>query len=42
VAVTHILGQGRSEPHPWTAPARIVSGVLSYGAADPGQERFEF
>jgi uncharacterized protein (DUF488 family) len=43
VEVTHILGPARSEPHPWTAAARIVDGELSYtAAAEPGQERFEF
>lgn len=42
VAVTHILGDGRTEPHPWTAAARIVDGELSYtAAAEPGQGRLE-
>jgi uncharacterized protein (DUF488 family) len=29
----HILGPGRSEPHPYTAAASIVEGRLSYAAA---------
>ncbi len=33
VAVIHILSPARSEPHPWTRPARIVDGRLSYEAA---------
>ena len=42
VAVKHILGHGRTEPHPWTAAARIVDGELSYtAAAEPGQGRLE-
>lgn len=42
VAVTHILAQGRTEPHPWTAAARIVNGELSYTAAsEPMQGRLE-
>ena len=30
--VVHILGCGRIEPHPFTEPARIVDGALSYVA----------
>jgi uncharacterized protein (DUF488 family) len=43
VKVTHILGRGRVEPHPWTSAARIASGKLSYaGTEEPGQRRFDF
>jgi uncharacterized protein (DUF488 family) len=28
--VVHIMGEGKSEPHPFTAAARIVDGSLSY------------
>jgi len=30
--VVHILGDGEAEPHPFTEPARIVDGALSYAA----------
>ena len=30
VEVTHIMTQGKSEPHRFTSPARIVEGQLSY------------
>jgi uncharacterized protein (DUF488 family) len=30
--VVHILAGGRTEPHPFTVPARIVDGALSYAA----------
>ena len=30
--VVHILGDGKTEPHPYTAPARIVDGALDYAA----------
>jgi uncharacterized protein (DUF488 family) len=30
VEVTHIMGIGKSEPHPFTTAARIVDGQLSY------------
>ena len=30
IEVTHIMGIGESEPHPFTSAARIVSGKLSY------------
>ena len=43
VDVVHILAPGRTEPHPWTAAARIVDGELSYAAADePQQQGFTF
>jgi uncharacterized protein (DUF488 family) len=28
--VVHILPRGRTEPHPWTGPARIVDGAITY------------
>ena len=28
--VVHILGPDRTQPHPWTAAARVVDGRLSY------------
>jgi uncharacterized protein (DUF488 family) len=34
--VVHILGRGRTQSHPYTEPARIVDGRLSY-ADRPGQ-----
>jgi uncharacterized protein (DUF488 family) len=30
VTVTHILGLGKSEEHPFTSAAQIVNGRLSY------------
>lgn len=30
IEVTHIMGLGKSEPHPFTSAARIVEGQLSY------------
>jgi uncharacterized protein (DUF488 family) len=43
VDVVHILAAGRTEPHPWTAVARIVDGELSYAAAEqPQQQGFGF
>jgi len=30
IEVTHIMGIGKSEPHPFTTAARIVDGQLSY------------
>jgi|SRR5215471_952008 len=30
VKVTHIMGTGKSEPHPFTSAARVVDGELSY------------
>jgi uncharacterized protein (DUF488 family) len=42
VEVTHIVDQGRVEPHPWTAAARIANGKLSYTTAgQPEQGRLE-
>ena len=34
IEVTHILDYGKTEPHPLTSAARIVTGKLSYAAAD--------
>lgn len=31
--VLHIMGAGKAEPHSYTKPARIVSGVLTYRQA---------
>jgi uncharacterized protein (DUF488 family) len=43
IDVIHILGHGRTEPHPWTAAARIVDSKLSYAAAaEPGQQELGF
>ena len=28
--VLHIMGEGKSKEHPYTAPARIVDGALRY------------
>lgn len=30
VSVLHIMGPGNVVEHPWTAPARIVDGQLTY------------
>ena len=32
--VHHIMGPGKEEEHPWTAPARLKGGKLVYGAAE--------
>ena len=37
-SVVHILGAGRTQPHPWTAAARIVDGKLSYRASDEAEQ----
>jgi uncharacterized protein (DUF488 family) len=36
-AVLHIADAGLAQPHPWTAPARIVEGRLDY--SEPGGTR---
>lgn len=41
VDVVHILGTERTQVHPYTEPARIVDGVLTY-AAPGGQGRLDF
>jgi uncharacterized protein (DUF488 family) len=33
VEVEHIVDAGRSMPHTWTAPARLVNGCLTYAPA---------
>ncbi|MGE0797905.1 MAG: DUF488 family protein [Lautropia sp.] len=35
--VTHLAAPGRSEPHPYTAAARVVAGKLDYSAPEPPQ-----
>ena len=40
IEVIHILGPGKTEPHPFTTAARIVDGKLSY-AADAAQLHLE-
>jgi uncharacterized protein (DUF488 family) len=35
--VVHILGRNRTQPHPYTEPARIVEGKLSYATVEPPQ-----
>ena len=30
IDVLHIMGEGKTEPHPFTAAARVVNGELSY------------
>jgi uncharacterized protein (DUF488 family) len=35
--VMHILRDGGLEPHPWTAPARLLDGRLSYPSPAPVQ-----
>ena len=34
VEVTHIVDLGKTQSHPYTPPAKIVNGVLSYGVTD--------
>jgi uncharacterized protein (DUF488 family) len=34
VEVIHLLAEGPGTPHPYTSPARIVDGALSYPAED--------
>jgi uncharacterized protein (DUF488 family) len=40
--VRHILSPDRIEPHPYTKPARILDGEVSYADTLPTQERFDF
>jgi uncharacterized protein (DUF488 family) len=35
--VMHLLGRSRTQPHPYTEPARIVEGQLNYAAEEPTQ-----
>lgn len=37
IEVLHIVDAARTEVHPWTKPARIVDGRLTYTAAPPAQ-----
>jgi hypothetical protein len=30
INVVHIMGEDKSEPHPFTSAARVVNGELSY------------
>lgn len=39
--VVHILDSGKTEPHPYTRPARIRNGMLSYAADIPSQARLD-
>ena len=39
--VVHIVDRQHDEPHPYTQPAQIVDGVLSYAAATPVQSRLD-
>jgi uncharacterized protein (DUF488 family) len=41
VQVLHIVGPGRFEEHPYTAPARIVDGRLGYGEAPCTQGKLD-
>lgn len=40
--VVHMLDAAVTEPHPWTAAARMVDGRLSYVAAGLGQQQLPF
>lgn len=40
--VIHIAGDAHHATHPYTKPARIVDGRLSYSAAAPVQSRLDF
>jgi len=37
IEVNHIMGAGKSEPHPFTSAARIVNGELSYRGVFAGE-----
>jgi uncharacterized protein (DUF488 family) len=37
IEVNHIMGTGKSEPHPFTSAARIVNGELSYRGVFAGE-----
>ena len=39
--VIHIAGGAADEPHPYTKPARIVDGMLSYATPAPAQSRLD-
>lgn len=42
IEVIHILDAAATEPHPWTAAARMIDGRLSYGAAGIDQQQLHF
>jgi len=42
IEVIHILDAADTEPHPWTAAARMIDGRLSYGAARIDQQQLPF
>lgn len=39
--VIHIVDHERDERHPYTKPARLIDGFLSYAAATPAQSRLD-
>lgn len=39
--VVHILDDGKIEPHPYTKPARLRDGILSYAAEIPTQSHLD-
>jgi len=42
IEVIHILDTVATEPHPWTAAARMIDGRLSYSAAGIDQQQLPF
>ena len=42
IEVIHILDTVATEPHPWTAAARMIDGRLSYSAAEIDQQQLPF
>ena len=42
IEVIHILDAAATEPHPWTAAARMINGQLSYAAARIDQQPLPF
>ena len=42
IEVIHILDTVTTEPHPWTAAARMIHGRLSYAAAGIDQQQLPF
>lgn len=42
IEVIHILDAAATEPHPWTAAARMIDGRLSYAAAGIDQQQLPF
>ena len=41
IEVVHLVDASRSETHPYTAPARIVDGRLTYPAAEAAQRELD-